>query len=113
MTAIVLDLLSALCLLIGSVFALVAAIGLVKFSNFYTRLHGPTKNATLGIGSLLLASMLQSFARGEPAVHELLILLFLFLTAPISAHLLIKSEMHERPADRPQPPKDCAPPALD
>lgn len=79
----------------GAFFALVGSIGLARLPDFFTRLHGPTKATTLGIGSLLIASMLFFSSRGEGLVlHELLITLFLFMTAPVSAHLLAKAALH-------------------
>lgn len=78
-------------LLVGSAFVLVGAIGLVRFPDFFTRLHAPTKAATLGVGSMLIASMLDALGRGEAGFPELLITLFLFVTAPVSAHVLAKA----------------------
>ena len=55
----------ALLLLVGSGFVAVGVIGLLKFNDPMTRLHAPTKVGTVGIGALLLASMLYSFVQGE------------------------------------------------
>lgn len=53
-----LEILLSVLLLIGSgLFALVGALGLLRFPDFYMRLHAPTKATTLGVGGLLLASM--------------------------------------------------------
>ena len=78
----------ALPLVVGGVFALVGAIGLLRFPDFFMRLHAPTKATTLGVGGVLLASMVLSWTRGEVGLHELLITLFLFVTAPVSANLM-------------------------
>ena len=75
----------AALLVTGGVFALVGAIGMVRFPDFYMRLHAPTKSTTLGVGGVLLASLTVSWWRGEFGVPELLIALFLFITAPVSA----------------------------
>lgn len=93
-------------LLAGGTFTLIGSYGLAKLSDFYKRLHGPTKATTLGVGSVLIASSLY-FSLAGPAIsaHELLITLFLFLTAPVSAHLLVKAALHQNPAARPAPPK--------
>ena len=53
-----LELLICACLILGSLFALVGAIGLYRLPDFFTRLHGPTKATTLGVGGTLIASML-------------------------------------------------------
>lgn len=75
---------------------LVGSIGLIKLPDFYTRLHAPTKATTLGIGALLLSSML-FFTFGQDdgvRVQELIISLFLFITAPISAMMISKAAVH-------------------
>ena len=89
------DALIALLLVAGAAFALVGSWGLAKLADFYKRLHGPTKATTLGVGSVLIASSIHFSVRGgTPSLHELLITLFVFLTAPISAHLLVKAALH-------------------
>lgn len=106
------DYLVAALLLAGGAFALIGSFGLAKLSSFYTRLHGPTKATTLGVGSILIASALYfSFDRDGLSLHELSITLFLFITAPVSAHLLIKGAMKMDPSARPEPPtRGDAPP---
>jgi len=95
-------------LVIGAIFTFVAAIGLLKLDDSMTRLHAPTKAATVGIGAFLLASMAHSFVLGEPSFHELLILAFLFVTAPISANFIAKVNMHKRACETPPAPKHDA-----
>lgn len=80
------DIVVSLLIVIGAAFVLISAIGLVRLPDFLSRLHAPTKAATLGVGSLLLASALYF-----GSLHELLVLIFLFLTAPMSAQLLARS----------------------
>ncbi len=89
------ELIVSILLVVGGAFALVGAIGLARFPDFYTRLHGPTKATTLGVGSIAMASIVYFFSQGEATgVSELLIMVFLFLTAPISANILAKAAMH-------------------
>jgi multicomponent K+:H+ antiporter subunit G len=84
-------------LLIGSTFTLIGAIGLFRLPDFFMRLHGPTKSTTLGVGGVVLASVVFfSVQEGEISLHELLITFFLFLTAPISAHMLSKAAIQQR-----------------
>lgn len=94
----------AALLVIGVLFALIGSWGLAKFGDFFKRLHGPSKATTLGVGCVLLASMLWLASQGRASGHELLIALFLFLTAPVSAHLLVKAAMKLAPGSRPPPP---------
>jgi multicomponent K+:H+ antiporter subunit G len=97
----------ALCLLIGAIFTLVGAIGLLKFNDSMTRLHAPTKVGTVGVGALLLASMIHSFTIGPGSMHELLIMAFLFVTAPISANFMAKVNIHRGACEvPPSPPND-------
>ena len=89
------DALVALMLLVSAFTALVGSFALVRFSDFYKRLHGPTKATTLGVGGVLIASAVYFTMRGPGiSAHEFLITVFLFITAPVSAHLLVKAAMH-------------------
>lgn len=98
---------ASLSLLVGSGFVMVGVIGLLKFNDPMTRLHAPTKVGTLGIGMLLLASMLNEYAAGDASIHELLIMGFLFATAPVSAHFIAKVIIHHGDCKiPPSPPRD-------
>ncbi|PZX12930.1 multicomponent K+:H+ antiporter subunit G [Palleronia aestuarii] len=83
-------------LIIGAFFTLVGSVGLLKLKSPMARLHAPTKASTLGVGSLLLASMIDAFAHREPSLHEVLVMAFLFVTAPISANFIAKVHIHRR-----------------
>lgn len=100
------ELLVAAMLVVGGVFLLVGAIGMTRFPDFFMRLHAPTKATTLGVGGVLLASMLASWTQGLVGVHELLITLFLFITAPVSANLMAQAALHLRVPSRAPPPRD-------
>jgi multicomponent K+:H+ antiporter subunit G len=100
-----LDLLLTALVVIGAFFALVGSWGLVKLSDFLKRLHGPTKASTLGVGCVLIASSIWfSIGQHTLSLHEFLITLFLFLTAPVSAHLLVKAAMYMDDSIRPPLP---------
>jgi multicomponent K+:H+ antiporter subunit G len=99
------DVAIASLLVTGAAFALIGSWGLAKMSDFYKRTHGPTKATTVGVGSILLASSLFFTVReGSLSVTEFLITLFVLLTAPISAHLMVKAAMHLDRIDRRRPP---------
>lgn len=91
-----LEAVAAFLLLVGAVFLLVGALGMLRFRDFFMRLHAPTKASTLGLGGVLLGSLLINALRGQASVHEVLITLFVFLTAPVSANLLAKAALHLR-----------------
>jgi multicomponent K+:H+ antiporter subunit G len=89
------ELVASVFLIVGAVFVLIGSLGLAKLPDFYTRLHAPTKATTLGMGCLLIASViLVTYQQGYLSVHELLITLFLLITAPVTAHMLAKTAMH-------------------
>lgn len=88
---------AAFFLLTGGLFALLGAIGLARLPDFYMRLHGPAKASTLGVGGVLIGSMIYFSTHADGfSLHELLITLFLFITAPISAHMVAKAALHMR-----------------
>lgn len=81
------QILSAILLLVGVTFMLVAAAGVVRMPDFLMRLHCSTKSATLGVGCVLLGTALHF---GEAAVwaRALAVLVFAFASAPVAAHIL-------------------------
>lgn len=106
------DLLLSFLILVGAMFTFVGSLGLARLRDFYTRLHGPTKATTLGVGCLLVASSVHFSLRGDVSLHEVLVTLFLFITAPVSAHLLARAALHLRVKSfAPEPAQtDPAPP---
>ena len=93
-------------LLFGTFFIVIGAFGLVKLKDFFRRLHAPTKASTLGVGCILAASVGYHLVVGEdPQPRELLITVFLFITAPVSAHLMAKAALSLMLEKRPGPPK--------
>jgi multicomponent K+:H+ antiporter subunit G len=100
----VLDVVLSFLVIAGALFSLIGSWGLVRFGDFLKRLHGPTKASTVGLGAVLLASIGFFAARGQASLHELLITVFVFMTAPVAAHLLVKAAMHMDARLRPPPP---------
>jgi len=87
----------AALVVIGAGFTLIGSLGLMRMPDFFTRLHGPSKATTIGIGSLLVASALYlSTLGGGLSVHEFLISLFIAITSPVGSHLLAKAARHRR-----------------
>ena len=82
-------------LLVGGAFTLIGAIGLARLPDFYTRLHGPTKATTVGVGAIVVSSVIYFSTLGMGiGIEEVLITAFLFMTAPVSANFLAKAAMH-------------------
>jgi multicomponent K+:H+ antiporter subunit G len=97
MMPVMLELLLSALILIGAGFTLVGSLGLIRLRDFYSRLHAPTKATTLGVGSLLIASaVFFSYQDEGLSLHEVLVTLFLFITAPVGAHLMAKAALHLR-----------------
>jgi len=98
-----LELVIAAALVIGGVFGLIGSFGLLKLRGAMQRLHAPTKATTVGVGSALIASALDSvMTTGIASWHEILVTLFLFLTAPLTALYLAKVHLLTKPpADLP------------
>lgn len=90
-----LEIILSVLIILGGFFTLVGSLGLFKLPDFFMRLHGPTKASTLGVGAVLIASAIYfSFTTDEISLHEVLVTLFLFITAPVSAHLMAKAALH-------------------
>lgn len=91
------EIILSILLVIGGSFTLIGSWGLARLPSLMTRLHGPTKATTLGVGSSLMASMIYLPASGGTfSAHELLITLFLFITAPVSANMIAKAHLHRQ-----------------
>ena len=73
------------------------------------RLHAPTKSSTLGVGGVLIASILISASQERLGLAELLITLFVFVTAPVSANLLAQAALHLKLLTQAKAPKDLPP----
>lgn len=85
---------SALLILGGSI-SLIGALGLLRLPNFYQRIHGPAITITLGTGCVLLASMLYfSLLQTRPVLHELVISLFILMTAPVVAMMVMRAGIY-------------------
>jgi multicomponent K+:H+ antiporter subunit G len=89
------EILIAVLILVGAAFTLLGSIGLARLPDFFMRLHGPTKTTTLGVGAMVMASAIY-FTIKDPGIslHEIAVTMFLFITAPVSAHLLSKAALH-------------------
>ncbi|MEN9456829.1 MAG: hypothetical protein RL210_2348 [Pseudomonadota bacterium] len=83
----------ALLLVIGVLFTLLGSLALILLPDFHSRLHGPSKASTLGLLALLLASALHFGANGQGSWHELLIVLMLFIAAPIGSAVLAQAAL--------------------
>ena len=100
----------ALLLLLGAGLALTGSIGLLRLRSFYERVHAPTLGTTLGIGCVLLASMLLfSVLQMRLVLHEVLIAVFMVITTPVTLMLLARAALYrDRRSEEPHPPSPQA-----
>ncbi|GGF76330.1 hypothetical protein GCM10011402_31380 [Paracoccus acridae] len=109
------EILTGILALLGGGFALVAAIGILRFPDALTRMHASSKVGSLA-GSLALLAAAVDIGGVSAASRALIAILFLLMTAPIGAHLLGRAaawRAGQKPASRQQPqqprPKDRSP----
>ncbi len=85
----------SLLLIVGGVVTLIGSLGLLRLSDFFSRMHGPSMGNTIGTGCVLLASLLTSSAlAGRPVVHELLITLFIVMSSPVTSMMLVQAALY-------------------
>jgi multicomponent K+:H+ antiporter subunit G len=90
---------SALVVL-GAAVTLIGSIGLLRLRTFYERVHAPTMGTTLGAALVAAASMLLFCTlESRPVVHEILITVFVAITAPVTFTLLVRAALHRDAAE--------------
>ena len=87
------DLLAAVASIVGALFFVASPVGLLRFPDFFTRLHAPTKAATLGMLLIACASMFSDGADASTRVEDGLLVVFLMVTMPVSAQVLAKAAL--------------------
>ena len=89
---ILINILVALPLVVGVVFTLVTAIGLLRFPDPYTRAHAASKSSTVGVLGVLLSVFLHFWLIEEHFNPRILLgILFLFITAPVGGHMMSRA----------------------
>ena len=91
---IIFEIIISFFLIFGAFFMLVGSIGMIRLPDLFMRLHAPTKSSTLGLGGVLIASILLSITFGRFGIAEILITLLAFITAPVSANLMAQAAIH-------------------
>lgn len=86
------EFIGALLILIGSVMAVISAIGILRLPDVYTRSHAATKSSTLAVLLSLIGTFIYFWASENfISVRVLLGIIFVFLTAPVSGHLITRA----------------------
>lgn len=79
-------------ILIGSIVSLISAIGIIRFPDIYSRAHAATKTTTLAVLITLVGTFIYFwFGEGYMSVRLMLGIVFVFITAPISGHLVLRA----------------------
>jgi multicomponent Na+:H+ antiporter subunit G len=81
------DLIATLAVILGSLLALLSAVGIVRMPDVYIRLQVASKASSLGI-ALLMLGVAAHFDDVSVTIRALLVVVFLFLTAPVAAHVI-------------------------
>jgi multicomponent K+:H+ antiporter subunit G len=99
------EIIISVMLVTGGIFALIGSFGLLKLRDGMQRLHAPTKGTTVGVGTALIASSVNFWlTHGQFSMQEILIVVFLFVTAPLTALFLSKVQLHALDDRSPLPP---------
>lgn len=92
MSVTVSEIIAAFLILIGSLFSFLSAVGLIRLPDVYTRSHAASKSTTLGVLCTLVGTLLYFLITdGYFSIRLLLGIFFVFLTAPVSAHVICRS----------------------
>lgn len=92
--------LTALLTVAGAGMTLIGSIGLVRLSSFYERMHAPTLGTSAGTACIALASMICFTVLGSrPVIHEILILVFVTATTPVTLVMLSRAAVHRDRAE--------------
>jgi len=84
-------------LLVGIFFIVTGTVGLLRLPDLYNRIHAPTKATTLGVSSIILGAVIHFYGiLPDAGFKELLAIVFIFLTAPVGAHMLAKAAYHSK-----------------
>ena len=84
------DVISAALIVIGGGFMLLAGVGILRMPDLFMRMQAATKAATLGAGCMLLAVAVH-FGELTVVARALLVIAFVFLTAPVAAHMIARA----------------------
>lgn len=95
----VLEVLSGTLLVLGALFAFVAAVGVVRFPDILTRMHAATKPQTFGLLLILAGLALRSDSISDLTL-VIVVALFQLLTAPVSAHMVGRAAFRADQVDR-------------
>lgn len=82
----------AIIILIGSIISVISAVGMIRFPDIYSRAHAATKTTTLAVLITLVGTFIYVWlGEGFISIRLILGIIFVFMTAPVSGHLVLRS----------------------
>ena len=112
--SVIFEWIGALLILLGSIIAVISAIGIIRFKDIYTRAHAATKTTTVAVLITLIGTFIYVWlGEGYMSVRLLLGIVFVFLTAPVSGHLVLRSAYRSNVKMTDDAIKDDLKPALE
>ncbi|MEH7379341.1 monovalent cation/H(+) antiporter subunit G [Bacillus sp. JJ1533] len=87
----VIEVIAVLSILIGTIFSFLSAVGLIRLPDVYSRAHAASKASTMGVLFILVGTFLFFILEGTFSIRLFLGIFFVFLTAPVSAHVIMRS----------------------
>ncbi|MEK5444274.1 monovalent cation/H(+) antiporter subunit G [Fredinandcohnia sp. FSL W7-1320] len=87
----VLEVIAVLSILVGTVFSFLSAVGLIRLPDLYSRAHAASKSSTMGVLFTLVGTFLFFIMEGTFSIRLFLGIFFVFLTAPVAAHVIVRS----------------------
>ena len=86
------ELIGALIILLGSIISVISAVGISRFRDIYSRAHAATKTTTLAVLITLVGAFVYVWlGEGYISIRLMLGIVFVFMTAPVSGHLVLRA----------------------
>jgi multicomponent Na+:H+ antiporter subunit G len=92
------ELFAVILMLIGTIFSFLSAIGLIRLPDVYTRSHSLSKGSTMGVLFILVGTFVFFIMEGYFSIRLFLGIFFVFLTAPVAAHVIIRAAYRSKVA---------------
>jgi multicomponent K+:H+ antiporter subunit G len=105
-----LSILVSVCVVLGAGLTMAGCLGLVRFPDFYRRIHAPTMGTSMGGGLILVASAIFfTVTQQRLVIHEMVIFLFVTVTTPVTLMLLARATLFRDRIEetRDTPPSDA------
>lgn len=102
----VLEVIAAISILVGTIFSFFSAVGLIRLPDLYSRAHAASKSSTMGVLFTLVGTFLFFIMEGTFSIRLFLGIFFVFLTAPVAAHVIVRSAYRSKVPLAPQSVQD-------